>query len=338
MKNRKRMKRISVIALVGFVVLALSSPEAFSQTTEYPNKPIKLIVGFGPGSASDTAARILGEQLRVELGQPIVVENKSGAVGLVALETFARSAPDGYTVMVGNTNSNFLAPNAYKSKLSIDPAKTVMIITRIGVNPYLFLATTKIAFPVKTWQEFLAYAKANPGQTRYTSGGVGSNTHYDLVAMFKRLGLNMVHIPPGKEGGPAMLKAMITGDSHVGVVGTATIGSFVKSGELRALAAWTKERLPEYPDVPTLKELGLGDLMHENWMMLLAPANTPANIVSKLDRATQTALKNPRVQEAYHKTQFYIEPSANPEDARKWMAAEFEQWKRLVAESDIKLE
>jgi tripartite-type tricarboxylate transporter receptor subunit TctC len=338
MKNRELVRRVALIAFVGFVVLSLSSMAAFSQTTNYPNRPIKMIIPFGPGSASDVAARILGDQLRVELGQPIVAENKPGAVGLVAIEAFGKTEPDGYTIMFGNTNSNFLAPNAYKSKLSMDPSKTVMIVSRIAYSPYIWLAGTKNPIPVKTWKEFVAYAKANPGKVSYTSGGVGSNTHFDLVAMFNHLGLNMVHIPPGAGGGPDMVKALITGDTNVGVLSTASIGGFVKSGELIPLAAWSKHRLPNFPDLITFDELGLSDFIHANWMMLFARANTPADIVKKLERATQIAMKNPKVREAYLKSEYIFDVSANQEDAQKWHTREFEQWRKLVSESPIKLE
>jgi tripartite-type tricarboxylate transporter receptor subunit TctC len=169
------MKRLSILLLLVFAVGGTTA----SAQDKYPSKPIKVVVPFGPGSATDIVMRIVGEQMRPILGQPVLVENKPGAFGILAIEEMARSRPDGYTLQIGNPGTNVLTPIIYKKKFKIDYDKDVILLTRLSEVPLVLGATTK-DFPPKTYAEFIAYAKANPGKVRYASVGVGSNNHYDM--------------------------------------------------------------------------------------------------------------------------------------------------------------
>src|SRR5258708_4941807 len=186
------------------VFLLLAASLAFGATSasaqdKFPSKPIKVEVPFGAGSATDIVIRIVGEQMRHELGQQIVVENKPGAFGILAIEEMVRARPDGYTLQVGNPGTNALAPIIYKDKFKVDYEKEVIMVTRLGEVPLILAATTK-GFAPKTYGEFIERAKANPGQVRYASVGVGSNNHYDTEAYAQWAGIQMVHIP-NKGGG-----------------------------------------------------------------------------------------------------------------------------------------
>ena len=212
------------------------------------------MVPFGAGSATDIVIRIVGEQMRHELGQQIVVENKPGAFGILAIEEMVRARPDGYTLQVGNPGTNMLTPVIYKDKFKIDYDKEVVMVTRLGEVPLVLCATNK-DFAPKTYAEFIALAKANPGKVRYASVGVGSNNHYDTEAFAQWAGIKLVHIP-NKGGGAAITNDVVSGDAHVALINAASSAGVVKGGLLKVLAVMAEERLPEYPDAPTLKELG----------------------------------------------------------------------------------
>ena len=230
--------------------LALLRAPAGAQD-KYPSKPVKVMVPFGAGSATDIVMRIVGEQMRQMLGQPFVIENKPGAFGILAIEEMARSQPDGYTLQVGNPGPTRSRPIIYKKKFRIDYEKDVMLVTRLGEVPLVLAVTTK-DFPPKTYAEFIAYAKANPGKVRYASVGIGSNNHYDTEAFANGPAIEIVHIP-NKGGGAAITNDLVTGDAQVALVNAASSAGVIKAGQLRALAVMSDQRMPEYPDVPTLR-------------------------------------------------------------------------------------
>ena len=226
------MKRPDIL-LLSAVFLAVGGMQVAAQE-KYPSKPVKVVVPFGPGSATDIVMRIVGEHMRAILGQPVVIENKPGAFGILAIEEMARSRPDGYTLQVGNPGTNVLTPIIYKKKFKVDYDKDVLMVTRLGEVPLVLAATTK-DFPPKTYAEFIAYAKANPGKVRYASVGVGSNNHYDTEAFAKWAGIQLTHLP-NKAGGAAITNDLVTGDAHVALVNAASSGGVIKGGQVRALA------------------------------------------------------------------------------------------------------
>jgi len=209
------MKRLTVLLLLVF-----ACGTAASAQDKYPSKPVKVVVPFGPGSATDIVMRIVGEHMRPILGQPVVIENKPGAFGILAIEEMARSRPDGYTLQIGNPGTNVLAPIIYKKKFKIDYDKEVTLVTRLSEVPLVLGATTK-DFPPKTYAEFIAYAKANPGKVRYASVGIGSNNHYDMEAFAQWAGIVLAHLP-NKGGGAAITNDLVTGDAHVALLNAAS--------------------------------------------------------------------------------------------------------------------
>src|SRR5919205_2622354 len=226
------MKRSGVLAAAA-VLLALGTGYASAQD-KYPSKPVKVVVPFGPGSATDIVIRIVGEHMRPLLGQPVVIENKPGAFGIIAIEDMARARPDGYTLQIGNPGTNALTPIIYKKKFKIDYDKDVTLVTRLSEVPLVLGATTK-DFPPKTYAEFITYAKANPGKVRYASVGVGSNNHYDTEAFAQWAGIKLYHIP-NKGGGGAITNDVVRGDVHVVLVNAASSAGLAKSGLIRVLA------------------------------------------------------------------------------------------------------
>jgi len=324
------MKRLGLLFLL---VFAVSGVEVAARG-KYPSKPIKVVVPFGPGSATDIVIRIVGEHMRPILGQPVVIENKPGAFGILAVEEMARSRPDGYTLQIGNPGTNALAPIIYKKKFKIDYHKDVLMVTRLSEVPLVLAATTR-DFTPKTYAEFIAYAKANPGKVRYASVGIGSNNHYDMEAFAKWAGIQMVHLP-NKGGGAAITNDLVTGDAHVAFVNPASSAGVIKGGQLRALAVMSDERVPEYADLPTLRELGYA---HGKglWSALYAPAATPREVLETLHKAAVQSLKSEPVQTAFKKQMIKAVPNASIADAQAWDKAETAAWKKVTDEIKVEL-
>jgi tripartite-type tricarboxylate transporter receptor subunit TctC len=314
-------------------VVALASASSAQAQDKYPSKPIKVEVPFGAGSATDIVIRIVGDQLRHELGQQIVVENKPGAFGILAIEEMVKARPDGYTLQVGNPGTNVLTPIIYKDKFKIDYDKEVVMVSRLGEVPLILAATTK-DFAPRNYGEFIALAKANPGKVRYASVGVGSNNHYDTEAFAQWAGIKMIHIP-NKGGGAAITNDLVSGDAQVALVNAASSAGVIKGGLLKVLAVMADERLPEYPDAPTLKELGYAN-GKGLWSALYAPAKTPQEVLETIHKATVAALNSAPVQEAFKKQMIKAVPDASIAAAKAWNANEMAYWKKLT--EDVKVE
>jgi tripartite-type tricarboxylate transporter receptor subunit TctC len=325
------MRRVSLLFAV---CVALGGAQAQAQSPDkYPSKPVKVVVPFGPGSATDIVIRIVGEHMRPILGQPVVIENKPGAFGILAIEEMARSKPDGYTLQIGNPGTNALTPIIYKKKMKIDYERDVTLVTRLSEVPLVLAVSTK-DFAPKTYAEFIAYAKANPGKVRYASVGVGSNNHYDTEAFAQWAGIQLTHLP-NKGGGAAITNDLVTGDANVALVNAASSAGVIKAGQLRALAIMSDERIPDYADVPTLKELGYA---HGKglWSALYAPAGTPHDVLETVRKAAAQALESEAVMTAFKKQMIKAVPNRSLEDAQAFNRAEMAYWKKVT--DDVKVD
>ena len=326
------MKRLGVILLS---VLGLAIAATAAAQDKYPSKPVKIIVPYAPGGATDIVARVVGEQMRQSLGQTFVVENKPGAFGIIALEEMARSKPDGYTLMIGNVSTNAITPLLFAKKLKIDYDKDVVPVGRLVDIPE-FLIATAVDFPPKTAAEFIAYAKQNKGKVRYGTVGVGSYPHFDMAYFAKRAGdLDLIAIH-NKAGASGVINDMVTGDTQASFLNVASSASMIKAGKLRPLALVNHARLPDYPDVPTMKEIGYADVGTLAWQALFAPAGTPKNVLETLQKAANEAMQAPSAQEAFKKQNFNVVPNKSLDDAKNWLADEMTAWKKIT--SQVKIE
>jgi tripartite-type tricarboxylate transporter receptor subunit TctC len=323
------MKRV-LLALSSILVLS-----AIAQAQDkYPSRPVRVMVPFAAGSATDITIRIIGEQMRHQTGHGFLVENKPGVFGILAIEEMAKPPYDGYTLQVGNAGTNVLSPLIYKSKFKIDYGSDVTMVTRLGEIPLILAATTK-DFEPKTYREFIAYAKANPGQVRYASVGVGSNNHYDTEAFAQWAGIKLYHVP-NKGGGGAITNDVVRGDVHVVLVNAASSAGLAQSGMIRVLAVMAEARLPEYPDAPTLKELGYS-AGKGLWSALYAPAKTPRDVLDTLHRQTVQALNAEPVQTTFKKQMIKAVPDASIAAAQAWDKLETAHWKELTEQVKIEL-
>jgi tripartite-type tricarboxylate transporter receptor subunit TctC len=322
--------------LVSIAALILSATAAWSQAS-YPNRPVRVLIPYAPGGLTDVIARHYADQLRKSLGQNFIVENKPGASGIIAIEEMARAKPDGYTIMVGNISTNCLTPVLLKKRMHIDYDRDVQIIARTADAPVFFLATTT-NFPPKTFQEFIAYAKAHPGDVRYASAGVGAYQHVNTEILAKRAGgLDLVHIP-FKDGGPGILKDVAGGDTHVSWFNVTNPVGMIKAGKVRPLAVAADHRLPAWPDVPTLNELGFEGFRPSQWNAAFAPAGVPREIIDKLHNAFAEAAKTPEMRAIFEKGGLTAPADKSADDARAWLKKEMETWRRDIADAGIKVD
>src|SRR6267154_5043122 len=324
-KGEGAMKR-RLALIIAALVLAFTS--AAHAQDKFPSKPIKVITAYGPGSATDIIIRILGEQLRQVLGQSIVVENKPGAFGIIAIEEMARARPDGYTLQVGNVSTNAITPVLFKSKFTIDYEKDVVAVARLADLP-TFLMTTARNFPPRTMAEFVAYAKVRAGQLKYATPGAGSFPHYDMEILARRAGISMqaIHI---KAGPPGYINDMALGDIQLAYMNVATSAPQIKAGTLRPLVTTTAARLPDYSNVPTMAEAGFPGVGTTLWAGLFAPAATPPAVLDTLQKAVVQALRSPQVLDTFAKQNIRSSPTGSLDEARTWLHGEIASWQKIT--------
>ena len=328
------MKRLTLLLLLlSALAVAIGGPA--SAQDKYPSKPIKIVVPYAPGGATDITSRIFGEQFKNILGQQVVVENKAGAFGILGIEEMARSKPDGYTLFVGNVSTNAITPVLFKKKFSIDFEKSVVSVTRLAIYPS-FLITTTANFDAKSVKDVVDYAKKNPGKVRYTSAGVGSFPHFDMEVFSQRAGLDMIHIP-NKIGAAGMINDLVVGDAQIAFLNAASSASMIKAGKLRPVAVLAERRLKDYPDVPTLAEAGFPGVGTLHWQSMFAPAGTPQPVLETIFKTAVEASKAPALQEAFAKQLVSVKPSDSLAEAQSWLNGELASWRKITSEVKIDL-
>jgi tripartite-type tricarboxylate transporter receptor subunit TctC len=329
------LARAALAGLVLALGFAMAAPVAAQD--KYPSKPVKIIVPYAPGGATDITARLFGEQLRNILGQQFVVESKPGAFGILAIEEMARAKPDGYTLLIGNVSTNAITPVLFKSKFSrdVDFDKNVVSVSRLAIYPSFLITTTK-TLDVKSTAELVAHAKKNPGKVKYTSAGIGSFPHFDMEVFARRANVDMVHIP-NKSGAAGMINDLVVGDVEAAVINAASTAAMIKAGSLRPIAVLAEARLAEYPDVPTLAEAGYPNVGTLHWQSMLAPAGTPKEVLATLHKAILEAAQAPALQEAFKKQLVSVKPNVSLEEAQSWLKSEIESWKKITSEVKIEM-
>jgi tripartite-type tricarboxylate transporter receptor subunit TctC len=322
------MRRIGV-TLLAAAGLAFALAQAGAQD-KFPSKPVKILVPYAPGGATDIVARIVAEPIRQSLGQSFVVENKPGAFGILAIEEMARARPDGYTLQVGNVSTNAITPVIFASKFKVNYDRDVAPVTNL-IDVPAFLVVTTTNFAVKDVKELVDYAKKNPGKLRYGTVGAGSYPHFDMAYFAKRAGdLDMIAIH-NKAGASGVINDMITGDTQASFLNVASTAAQVRAGKLKPIAVVNRERLAAYPDVPTMAEVGFPDVGTVAWNAMFAPAGTPKPVLETLHKAAVAALQAPAAKEALTKQNFNIVPSKSVDEAKAWLAGEIATWQKITA-------
>jgi tripartite-type tricarboxylate transporter receptor subunit TctC len=323
------MRIVKILIFVFGLAAGLAAQAVLAQP--YPSKPVKLVVTYPPGGSSDLMARILGQKLSELWGQPVIVESKPGAAGSIGMDYAAHQAPDGYSFVIGNLGP--VTVNPLLSKIPYDIERDFIAVSLISTGPNILVVNP--ATPVKTLEELVAYARANPGKMNFGSSGAGSVAHLS-GEMFKNIAkLDITHI--AYKGGILSVQDLVAGHVQIVFSDALPVMQFIKSGRLRALATTGPERSPSMPDIPTCAESGMPGLVAVNWWGVLLPAGTPRAIVQKFHADIVKVMKDADLKERF--AQLGVDAvSSTPEDFAAFMRAEAVKYAKLIKDADIKID
>jgi|RhiMethySRZTD1v2_1073278.scaffolds.fasta_scaffold41266_2 tripartite-type tricarboxylate transporter receptor subunit TctC len=320
---------VGTLGALGAALVAASVVNANAQT--YPNKPIRLIVPFPPGGLNDTTARLLQPHLEKALGQPVVVDNRPAASGIVGTDAVAKAPPDGHTLlMVASSHTVIPATN---SKLPYDAERDFAPVAMVGKNPLLFVINAKVA--AKTLPEFVALAKANPGKLNYATPGAASQSHLVTELFDQKAGVTIQHVP--YRGGAPAIMSVVQGETQFAVISPLASLPHIQSGALRAIAAGSLTRDSQFPELPTVAEAGYPDVEAIQWVGLLTTAGTPKDIVDRLNAEVNRALRDPEMI-AKLALQGVSPAGGTPAEFQKVIAGEIRRWTEVARSANIKAE
>lgn len=321
--------RRSALLLISSLILAGAG--GAQESSGYPSRPIRMVVPYPPGGGTDIVARTIAEPLADALGQPVVIDNRGGAAGILGTDIVAKSAPDGYTILL-TLSSHTINPRLY-AKLPFDVEKDFAPISLVALIPQILVANPSL--PANNIRELIALAKAEPGKLNYASVGTGSPGHIAGELFKLRTGVDMVHVPY-KGGGPAVTDTL-GGQVQLLFVSLPAALQHVRAGRLKALAVTSERRSEAAPEVPTIAESGVPDCVVNSWYGALAPAKTPPSIVARLQAAFARVLSMPKVKEKLFEQGAEASPSTSAEFDRR-IRDELKQWEYVIREAKIKAE
>ena len=309
--------------LLAMAACSASMARAGAQQGRWPERPVRLILPFTPGSAVDVAARLVAQDLSERLGQQFVVENRTGASGSIGTEAAARARPDGDTFLVGSPGNMAINP-ALSRGLPYDAARDFTAVSHLVNFPQVLVVSPSL--PVRTLAELVDHTKARPGQLNYASSGPGTTNHLAMEMIRAATGLDAVHVP--YRGGLVTVQAILSGDVQMCVEGIFSLPSFLSEGKVRAIAVTTPERSPMLPEVPAVAETVPG-FDASAWIVLFAPAGTPAAIVDRLAAEARTSLSRPAVRDRLVERGATV-VGGTPAEAAAFHRREMEKWRRAV--------
>src|SRR5579863_8350488 len=316
------------LALTIIPALGLLAGSAHAQNTSFPDRPIKMLVGFGAGGSTDVAARIVAQKMSEILGQTVLVENRTGASGLLAAEDVAKSPPDGYTLMMASQTVLAVAPRLYR-KATVDPIKDFAAISYCGASPLVLVVNP--SFPARSTAEIIAMAKADPGKIIFGTGGVGTTPHIASELFQYVAGIKMTHVPYRGEAGA--INDLVGGQIPAMFANLSAITGQLKAGTVRALAVTSAQRAPTEPDIPTVAET-LPGFAAETWFGLIAAAGTPHDVVLKLNAAAQRALADDDTKKRYADLGM-TNGGSTPEQLDAYIKSESIKWSKVIQDANI---
>jgi tripartite-type tricarboxylate transporter receptor subunit TctC len=321
--------------LLAAVLVAASIPtvQAFAQTEPFPSRPLRMVIPFAPGGASDFIGRILQPKLEQALGEQIVVENRPGASGGIGVATAANATPDGYTFLLGNVSSMGIGPNLFRT-IKENAANLVPITLVVDVPGALGIHG---GLPPNNLKEFIAYARANEGKLSYGSAGYASAQRMAFEFFMSKAGIKILHVPY-KGGAGAATIATISGEVAATMVTTASVVPHAKTGKIKILAVVAKKRLPSLPDTPTMIESGFPELDLGSWQGIYVPKGTPKAIIDKLYKVTVKVVHDPWTGQRYEKVSAQQITSDSPADFAKFMREQVAFWGKVTKDLGIKVE
>jgi tripartite-type tricarboxylate transporter receptor subunit TctC len=315
-------------AVVLLVAVLLTSADA-SLAQSYPDKPIRIVVTFPAGGPTDAVARPISQSLSTTWGQPVIIDNRGGAGGIVGTEIVAHSAPDGYNLLIGTAGGMSINPSLH-AKLSYDPFKDFAPISMLVINPQILVMHPALA--ASNVRELVALAKSKPGQLNFASSGTGTATHLGLELFKAATGINVVHVP--YKGGAPALTDLIAGQVQLLFISIPSVMPQVKAGRLKAIAVSSARRSLSAPDVPTVAESGYPGFEYVNWNALFAPAATPRAIINKLNSEVVKIMRDPDL--AQKLVSQGAEPApGTPEQLAQYMRVDFDRWRKVIRAAGI---
>jgi tripartite-type tricarboxylate transporter receptor subunit TctC len=319
------------LGLAAALISGACALPAFAQA-DYPNKPVKMLIGFPPGQATDTLGRAVAQRLSTQLGQQFVVDNRPGAAGIIATQAVMGAPADGYTLLISSSGPLAVNPGLY-SKLPYDPIKDFAPVAGIAIVPLILV--TNPTFPVTNVKELVALAKAKPKTINYASGGSGVTNHLVMEMFRGAAGIDLTHVP--YKGGPPALTDLIGGQVNVMFETSVAALPFVKQGKLRAIAVSSAQRISAAPDLPTIAELGYPGFSGVPWVAIVAPANTPAPIIAKLNTEVNKALNTKEMRDQFAAQG--VEPMVmNTGELAAFFKSELAKWTKAVKDSGAKVD
>jgi tripartite-type tricarboxylate transporter receptor subunit TctC len=328
-RNSRLMGAVSVRCAVVLVVAVLLTSANASLAQSYPDKPIRIVVTFPAGGPTDAVARPISQSLSSTWGQPVIIDNRGGAGGIVGTEIVAHSAPDGYNLLIGTAGGMSINPSLH-AKLSYDPFKDFAPISMLVINPQILVMHPALA--ASNVRELVALAKSKPGQLNFASSGTGTATHLGLELFKAATGINVVHVP--YKGGAPALTDLIAGQVQLLFISIPSVMPQVKAGRLKALAVSSARRSLSAPDVPTVAESGYPGFEYVNWNALFAPAATPRAIINKLNSEVVKIMRDPDL--AQKLVSQGAEPApGTPEQLAQYMRVDFDRWRKVIRAAGI---
>jgi len=315
------------------IVVAMLATAGTVTAQNYPVRPIRMLVPFAPGGATDIIARILEPRLSQKLGQQVVVDNRSGAAGNIAVEIVATAAPDGYTLLVGNISTNSINPLLFSKNMSVNALKDLAGVTQLVAIPNFVLGSPKV--PANTLKEAMDYAKAQNGKLNY-GAPLGSYSHLDMLALTQRAGAKMLHIPT--KGAGETLINLIRGDSHINISNVASNAGPVRGGQIKAYAVTSEKRLADFPAVPTMAEAGFAGIGSLNWNGIFAPVKTPRAVIDRVFRDSVAAMKELEAEGALAKRQLPIVLSTSPKEFDDYVRSEAKRWEKIIKDNNLRID
>ena len=317
--------------LLGLALAAgLPAIESAAQTAKYPDRPVKMMVGFTAGGGTDVVARILAQKMSETIGQTVFVENRPGASGLLAVEAVAKSPPDGYTLLMGTQTTYAVAPTLYR-KTSIDPSRDFAGISMSAVSPLVLVVHPSV--PAQSVKDVIAMAKAKAGTLNFGSGGLGTTPHMTGELFQSVAGIKMAHI--AYRGEAPAINDLLGGQIPLMFANLSAVIGNVRAGQLRALAVTSAQRAPAAPEIPTVAESGLPGFETSTWFALVAPAGTPPDVLARLNAEVKRALAQGDVKQRFAGLGMTAEDST-PEGLDAYIKSEITKWTKVIKDADIK--
>ena len=312
-----------LLAILSLVVLP--PPSA---AEDFPAKPIRLIVPFPPGGPNDIIARVIGQRMSEIVHQPIVIDNRGGQAGVLGTDAIAKSAPDGYTIGIVSASALSISPTM--EKVAYDVARDFAPITLVATVPEMLVVASSV--PARDTKELVALAKAEPGKLNFASAGTGGITHLAGELFKLTAKIDIVHVP--YRGAAPAINDLLGQQVQMAFLDLPVILPHIKAGTLRAIVLGAKERVPTAPDVPTTAEVGMPDILIENWYGMIAPAGTPPPIIDRLNRVATEAMADPAVKEKLADQGLALVPQT-PEQFRAYIASETRKWANVIKDAGV---